>query len=63
MALFNKENSSINNVISSGSSVTGNIKINGYIHIDGDLEGNLELREMLPLGKMQESEGTLPQNQ
>lgn len=51
MALFNNEDSSINNVISSGSSVTGNIKINGYIHIDGDLEGNLECTGNVTIGQ------------
>ncbi|MBQ2314073.1 MAG: polymer-forming cytoskeletal protein [Treponema sp.] len=41
MALFS-EDISINNVISSGSSIRGDIKINGFMRIDGDLDGNLE---------------------
>ncbi|MBR1912810.1 MAG: polymer-forming cytoskeletal protein [Treponema sp.] len=51
MSLFNSEDVSINNVISSGSSVAGNIKINGYIHIDGDLEGNLECSGNVTIGQ------------
>lgn len=51
MALFNSEDSSINNVISSGSSVSGNIKINGHMHIDGDLEGSLECSGNVTVGQ------------
>ncbi len=41
MSLFS-EDVSINNVISSGSAIRGDIKINGFMRIDGDLDGNLE---------------------
>lgn len=59
MALFNNEDSSINNVISNGSSVTGNIKVNGYMHIDGDLEGNLECTGNVTVGHNARIRGNL----
>ena len=41
MAVFN-DDISINSIIGNGSSICGDIKINGFMRIDGDLEGNLE---------------------
>lgn len=41
MAVFN-DDISINSIIGNGSSIHGDIKINGFMRIDGDLEGNLE---------------------
>ncbi len=42
MALFSSDNFSINSIIGSGSAIHGDVKINGIMHIDGDLDGNLE---------------------
>ena len=33
---------SINTIIGKGSSITGNLKINGFVRLDGDIDGNLE---------------------
>ena len=33
---------SINTIIGKGSAISGNMKVNGFIRIDGDIEGNLE---------------------
>jgi cytoskeletal protein CcmA (bactofilin family) len=33
---------SINTIIGEGSAVTGNLHVNGFIRIDGDINGNLE---------------------
>lgn len=33
---------SINTVIGNGSSITGDLHINGFVRIDGDINGNLE---------------------
>lgn len=33
---------SINTVIGKGSEIRGNIKVNGVVRIDGDIDGNLE---------------------
>lgn len=42
MALFSNEDYSINSILGIGSSVKGNIKVNGCMHINGDLDGDLE---------------------
>lgn len=39
---FRSDDISINTVIGAGSSVSGNLKINGFIRVDGDIDGNLE---------------------
>ncbi len=41
MAIFN-DDISINSIIGKGSSIRGDMKINGFMRIDGDLDGNLE---------------------
>ena len=33
---------SINTIIGNGSAISGNIKVNGFVRIDGDIDGNLE---------------------
>lgn len=33
---------SINSIIGNGSAITGNFKVNGFIRVDGDIDGNLE---------------------
>lgn len=33
---------SINTIIGKGSEIKGNIKVNGFVRIDGDIDGNLE---------------------
>ena len=33
---------SINTIIGKGSAISGNMKINGFIRIDGDIDGSLE---------------------
>ena len=33
---------SINTIIGKGSSITGNLCINGFVRLDGDINGNLE---------------------
>ena len=33
---------SINTILGHGSAITGNIKINGFVRIDGDIDGDLE---------------------
>ncbi len=50
MAIFNDE-ISINSIIGKGSSIRGDIKINGFMRIDGDLDGNLETSGSLIVGE------------
>ena len=33
---------SINTIIGKGSAISGDLKVNGFIRIDGDIDGNLE---------------------
>ena len=33
---------SINTIIGNGSAISGNIKVNGFVRVDGDIDGNLE---------------------
>ena len=42
MALFGSDTFSINSIIGSGSAIRGDVRVNGFMHIDGDLDGNLE---------------------
>lgn len=41
MALRN-DDISMNTVIGNGSTISGDIKVNGFLRIDGDIDGNLE---------------------
>ena len=33
---------SINTIIGKGSAISGNMKVNGFIRVDGDIDGSLE---------------------
>ena len=33
---------SINTILGNGSAISGDIKVNGFVRIDGDIDGNLE---------------------
>jgi cytoskeletal protein CcmA (bactofilin family) len=33
---------SINTILGKGSSITGDLRINGFVRLDGDIDGNLE---------------------
>ncbi len=59
MALLGGEDSSINNIISVGSSVRGDIKVNGFMRIDGDLEGNLESNGNVIIGEKARIRGNI----
>ncbi len=39
---FHTDDISINTLIGNGSFVSGNLKVNGFIRIDGDIDGNLD---------------------
>lgn len=41
---------SINTIIGKGSSITGNLRINGFVRLDGDIDGNLETDGNLIIG-------------
>lgn len=42
---------SINTILGHGSAITGNIKINGFARIDGDIDGNLETDGNIIIGE------------
>ena len=41
---------SINTMIGSGSIITGNVKIDGFVRVDGDIDGNLETTGKIIIG-------------
>lgn len=53
---------SINTVIGHGSSIVGNIKANGFIRVDGDIDGNLETDGNVIVGENARIRGTLTAN-
>ena len=42
---------SINTILGQGSAITGNIRINGFVRIDGDIDGNLETDGNIIIGE------------
>lgn len=50
---------SINTIIGSGSAITGDIKVNGFVRIDGDIDGNLETDGNVILGEKARIRGNL----
>jgi cytoskeletal protein CcmA (bactofilin family) len=50
MAKYNETDSPAINLISSGTEITGDIKSNGDIRIDGTLTGNLNLKGKVVIG-------------
>ena len=58
MALFN-DDISINSIIGPGSSIKGDIKINGFTRIDGDLDGNLETTGNVIIGEHARIKGNI----
>lgn len=39
---FLTDDISINTIIGAGSAVSGDVRVNGFIRVDGDIDGNLE---------------------
>lgn len=58
MALFN-EDISINSVLGKDSSFKGDVKINGFMRIDGDLDGNLEASGNVIVGEAARIRGNI----
>lgn len=50
---------SINTVIGHGSSITGNVKVNGFVRVDGDIDGNLETDGNVIIGENARIRGNL----
>ena len=50
---------SINTIIGKGSSITGNLRINGFVRLDGDIDGNLETDGNVIIGENARIQGNL----
>lgn len=42
---------SINTIIGSGSAISGDIRVNGFVRVDGDIDGNLETDGNIIIGE------------
>ena len=58
MAIFN-DDISINSLIGAGSAIKGNVKINGFTRIDGDLDGNIETAGKIIIGEKARIRGNI----
>ncbi len=58
MALIN-EDISINSIIGRGSTIKGDMKISGFMRIDGDLDGNLETTGNVIVGEYARINGNI----
>lgn len=47
---FITEDISINTLVGTGSSVAGDIRVNGFIRVDGDIDGNIETTSSVIIG-------------
>ena len=50
---------SINTIIGKGSAISGNLKVNGFIRIDGDIDGSLETDGNVIVGENARIRGNL----
>jgi len=50
---------SINTIIGKGSAISGNMKVNGFIRIDGDIDGDLETDGNVIIGENARLHGNL----
>jgi cytoskeletal protein CcmA (bactofilin family) len=55
MGVFDKGNSSINSkettIISTKTKINGNLKLDSNLHIDGEVEGKIESKSLVSIGK------------
>ena len=56
---FNNEDVSINSIIGLGSTISGDIKVNGFVRIDGDIDGNLETTGNIIVGEKARIQGNV----
>ncbi len=56
---FLADDVSINTIIGSGSAVSGDIHVNGFVRIDGDIDGNLESTGNIIVGNKARVNGNL----
>ena len=56
---FSIEDISINTLIGPGSFVSGDVKINGFIRVDGDIDGKIETSSNVIIGESARVRGNL----
>ena len=56
---FKIDDISINTIIGNGSAISGDVKINGFVRIDGDIDGNLETDGNVIIGENARIQGDL----
>ena len=56
---FSFEDISINTIIGSDSFVSGNIKINGFVRVDGDIDGKIEASGNVIIGNKARVRGNI----
>lgn len=56
---FGTDNISINTVIGAGSSISGDIRVNGRLRVDGDVDGNLETTSNIHVGEASRIHGNI----
>lgn len=59
MSIFSSEDASINNLLNVGSSIRGNVRITGFMRVDGDLDGNLECSGAVIVGEKARVRGNI----
>ena len=42
---------SINTIVGAGSAITGNMKVSGFLRIDGDIDGNIQTQGRVMIGE------------
>lgn len=53
---------SLNTIIGNGTSITGNLKVNGFVRIDGDIKGDLETDGNIIVGEKARIKGNITAN-
>jgi cytoskeletal protein CcmA (bactofilin family) len=51
MPFFHNDDISINTIIGSGSGISGNVRVSGFVRVDGDIDGNLETTGKVIIGE------------
>ncbi|MCR5172845.1 MAG: polymer-forming cytoskeletal protein [Treponema sp.] len=56
---FTQDDISINTLIGQGSFVSGDVKINGFIRVDGDVDGNIQTQSNVIIGDKSRVRGNI----
>lgn len=56
---FTFDDISINTIIGSGSFISGDVKINGFIRVDGDVDGKIETQSNIIVGEKARIRGNI----